>query len=291
VGGRAAHYEGPWAAAATTAVRDAGGVLKPDDLADHCGEWVDPLIGEYRQHQVLQLPPNGVGAAVLAGLRQLSRCADPGLAEVMLAARSGMEQASQHVADPRHVAVANFWATDTVYTAVVAGGMAVSLISSVFWAFGSGLSAGGAVLQNRGCGFSLEDGHPNAVGAGKRPAHTIIPSLLRTNGRTAAVLGVVGGPMQPQGQLQVIWSLVDRGADAQAALDAPRARWLARDLIAVEAGVADGDVAALGDAGFRVLRGRLDPAEAGAGQLVRIQDDGWLEGGADARRDGVAFGW
>jgi gamma-glutamyltranspeptidase/glutathione hydrolase len=273
------------------AVGAAGGVLDAADLAGHRGEWVGPVAGEYRQHQVLQLPPNGVGTAVLAGLRQLQRCPAPSLVDVMLAARSGMEQASRHIADPRHAVVPEFWATDTVYTAVVAGGMSVSLISSVFWAFGSGLSAGGAVLQNRGCGFTLADDHPNVVAAGKRPAHTIIPGLIRTGGRTTAVLGVVGGPMQPQGQMQVIWSLVDRGRDPQAALDEPRARWLAADLVAVEAGVEEDDVAALRGAGFRVLRGRLDPAEAGAGQLIRIRDDGWLEGGADARRDGVAFGW
>jgi gamma-glutamyltranspeptidase/glutathione hydrolase len=289
--GRAGHYEGPWAAGAVASVRDAGGALRPEDLANHRGEWVQPLCGEYRGHEVVQLPPNGVGAAVLAGLRRLARSDAPGLAEVMLAARDGMELASRYVADPRHVSVEEFWTGDTVYTAVAAGGMAVSLISSVFWAFGSGLSAGGAVLQNRGCGFALEAGHPNAAAGGKRPAHTIIPALLRKGGRTTAVLGVVGGPMQPQGQLQVISALLDRGADAQSALDAPRARWLARDLVAVEAGVDELDVTRLREAGFRVLTGPLDPAEAGAGQLIRVHADGWLEGGADARRDGTAFGW
>jgi gamma-glutamyltranspeptidase/glutathione hydrolase len=247
--------------------------------------------GGYRDHEVLQLPPNGVGAAVLAGLSELRAVPTPALADVMLAARSGMQQATSHVADPRHAAIPRFWAPDTVYTAVVADGMAVSLISSVFWAFGSGVSAGGAVLQNRGCGFSLDSAHPNAAGPGKRPSHTIIPALIRRDGRPVAVLGVVGGPMQPQGQLQVIWSLLDRGLDAQAAIDAPRARWLARDLVAVEAGVNPEELAGLRAAGFRVLGGALDPAEAGAAQLIRIDADGWLEGGADSRRDGIAFGW
>ncbi len=293
-GGRDAHYEGAWAEAAVAALGDAGGVLARDDLAAHRGEWVQPLSGAYRGHEVLQLPPNGVGAAVLAGLDRLSQRPDtdpPRLTEVMLAARTGMQLAAQYVADPRLVPVPKFWAGDTVYTAVVAGGMAVSLISSVFWAFGSGLSAGGAVLQNRGCGFSLVDGHPNTAAGGKRPAHTIIPSMVRRDGKTVAVLGVVGGPMQPQGQLQVLSALLDRGADAQAALDAPRARWLARDLVAVEAGIDQDDVVELKAAGFRVLSGPLDPSEAGAGQVICVHADGWFEGGADSRRDGVAFGW
>jgi gamma-glutamyltranspeptidase/glutathione hydrolase len=177
-----------------------------------------------------------------------------------------------------------------VYTAVVAGGMAVSLISSVYWVFGSGICAGGAVLQNRGCGFSLDPGHPNVAAPGKRPFHTIIPSLVRRGGKTWAVLGVVGGPMQPQGQVQVISHLVDHGLDPQAALDAPRARWLGRDLVALESGLGPDVAAAMQAAGFSVAGQPLPPREAGAGQVILVHDDGWLEGGADHRRDGLAFG-
>jgi gamma-glutamyltranspeptidase/glutathione hydrolase len=260
-------------------------------LSGHRGEWVAPLSVDYRGHQVFQLPPNGQGVAVLAGLRALGRTDRPGLAEVMVAAREAMVQAGRHVADPRHTRVPAFWDTDTVYTAVVADGMAVSLISSVFHAFGSGLTAAGAVLQNRGCGFSLADGHPNAVAGGKRPFHTIIPGLLRRDGRPGGAFGLVGGPMQPPGQLQLLWRLVDQGLDTQAAIDAPRARWLGRDLLAAEDGIDQETRDDLGRAGFRVLRGPLAPSEAGAAQVVRIHGDGRLEGGADARRDGVASGW
>src|SRR5439155_25052042 len=108
--------------------------------------------------------------------------------------REGMEGAHRHVADPRFAEVPRFWETekrDTVYTAVVAGGMAVGLISSVFMAFGSGICAGGSALQNRGFGFSLDDGHPNLVAGGKRPFHTIIPALLPRHGRAHAVFGVI----------------------------------------------------------------------------------------------------
>jgi gamma-glutamyltranspeptidase/glutathione hydrolase len=213
------------------------------------------------------------------------------MASLLTAVRDGMVLASRHVADPRYVDVPDFWSgRDTVYTAAVAGGMSVSLITSVFWLWGSGISAGGAVLQNRGAGFSLDSAHPNAAGPNKRPFHTIIPALVRDGSRPWAVLGVVGGPMQPQGQVQVLSHLIDHGRDPQTALDAPRARWLGRDLVGLEAGLGSNVADALRSAGFRVLDRPLPASELGAGQVIRIHADGWLEGGADQRRDGIAAG-
>src|SRR5207237_170935 len=111
------------------------------------------------------------------------------VARVMAAVVAGMRDAHRLVADPRLVDVPPFWTgRDTVYTAAVAGGLCVSLISSVFWAFGSGVHAGGTTLQNRGSGFSLDPGHPNVVAPRKRPFHTIIPALVRHDGRPWAVL-------------------------------------------------------------------------------------------------------
>jgi gamma-glutamyltranspeptidase/glutathione hydrolase len=206
----------------------------------------------------------------------------------MSAVREGMRLAHLHVADPRASRVPAFWG-DTVYTAAVADGTAVSLISSVFHLFGSGLTAGGAPLQNRGLGFSLDARSANCVAPGKRPFHTIIPAMVRRDGKLWAVMGVVGGPMQPQGHVQVLNQLIDVGADPQAALDAPRARWLGGDVVAIEEGTPAAQAEALRGAGFTVFDG-LTSAEFGAGQVVRAHDDGWLEGGADTRRDGVAFG-
>jgi gamma-glutamyltranspeptidase / glutathione hydrolase len=295
-GGRDAHYQGAWAEAAAAAVAAEDGVLGVDDLAGHAGEWTTPISGMFRGLEVLQHPPNGQGAAVLAALAVLDRTAPAAspvdrAAETMAAVRQGMRLAHRHVADPRSGAVAEFWTgRDTVYTAVVADGVGVSLISSVFYQFGCGLTAGGAALQNRGLGFSLDPDSPNRVGPGRRPFHTIIPALVRRDGRLWAVFGVVGGPMQPQGQVQVLAHLLDGGLDPQAALDAPRARWLGGDVIGLEEGV-DADAAdALRNAGFEVLAQPLHSAELGSGQVIRVHEDGWLEGGADGRRDGVAFG-
>jgi gamma-glutamyltranspeptidase / glutathione hydrolase len=186
--------------------------------------------------------------------------------------------------------------SDTVYLSAADGqGNMVSWIQSLYMGFGSGLTAGqtGVQLQNRGANFVLEEGHPNQVGPGRRPYHTIIPGFITRDGQAWCSFGVMGGFMQPQGHLQVGLNLIDYGMDPQTALDAPRFRWLEGRRVALE-GAVPGDVRR-----ELVRRGHELPSPEqaagvgyGGGQvIVRDPERGVLIGGSEPRSDGAAAGW
>lgn len=180
---------------------------------------------------------------------------------------------------------------DTVFIAVAdAEGTVVSFINSLFDDFGSGLVADntGVLLQNRGCGFSLEPGHPNEIAGHKRPMHTIIPALLTKDGEAVMAFGVTGGHFQPAGQVQVLSNIVDYGMSVQQAIDHPR--MLARgDAFELERTVPESVWA-----GLRARGHAPTVAADPLGTCHAIWVDharGVFLGGSDGRRDGMAIGY
>jgi len=179
---------------------------------------------------------------------------------------------------------------DTIYITVVdKNRMAVSLIYSIFHGFGSGIASEkfGILLQNRGAGFTLEPGHPNELGGGKRPMHTIIPGMLRQNGRVVMPFGVMGGAYQPNGHARLVSNLTDFDMDLQAAMDAPRA-FSDGGVLNVERGYPDAVRQQLSDLGHNV---EIPQTAIGGSQAIRIRSDGVLEGASDPRKDGCALGY
>jgi len=112
----------------------------------------------------------------------------------------------------------------TYFTCADKDGMMVSMIQSNFRGMGSGLVADGLgfMFQDRGQLFSLRDGHPNIYAPGKRPFQTIIPGFATKGADPWMSFGVMGGDMQPQGQVQIIVNRRDYGLEIQAAGDSPR---------------------------------------------------------------------
>lgn len=104
-------------------------------------------------------------------------------------------------------------------------GMMVSMIQSNYAGMGSGLVADGLgfMFQDRGALYSLHAGDANVYAAGKRPFHTLIPAFVMKDGEPWMAFGVMGGDMQPQGQVQVLVNMIDFGMNVQEAGDA--ARW------------------------------------------------------------------
>jgi gamma-glutamyltranspeptidase/glutathione hydrolase len=178
----------------------------------------------------------------------------------------------------------------TVYlTAADGDGMMVSFIQSNYGGFGSGIVVPGTgiSLQNRGFGFTLEEGHPNQVGGGKRPYHTIIPGFVMREGLPLMSFGVMGGPMQPQGHVQMMVRLADYGQNPQAAADAPRWRVVEGRKVYVEAGFAPDVLDDLRQRGHDL---EIQSMGFGGAQLILRLEDGYL-GASEPRKDGQAVGF
>lgn len=72
-GGRDAFYDGPMAKTMADYIQQQGGFLTVDDLANHRGNWVEPVSTNYRGFDVWELPPNGQGIAALQILNVLEQ--------------------------------------------------------------------------------------------------------------------------------------------------------------------------------------------------------------------------
>jgi gamma-glutamyltranspeptidase/glutathione hydrolase len=189
--------------------------------------------------------------------------------------------------------------------------MMVSLIQSNYRGMGSGVviprrqpvSGGrgtwGFMLQNRGAQFSLDPRSPNVIAPAKRPFHTIIPGMATRNGAPWLAFGVMGGTMQPQGQVQILVNLIDRGLNLQAAGDAPRVRHLgspdpgegreSTPGIFLESGIGPETRAALASRGHVILEQHQD---VGGYQAVMWDSTHKVwRGATEMRKDGVALGY
>ena len=325
--GRDGFYAGEVAEDMITSLRALGGSHTLDDLATTACTWGDPVAGGYKGHELLEHPPNGQGATAILLLNILSHFdlaamepfgADRAHLEAE-AAKLAYDARNRFLADADHTTrLAHMLAPetaarlaalidmkralpdprplteavhkDTIYITVVdRDRMAVSLIYSVFWGFGSGLASAkfGINFQNRGAGFTLEAGHPNEAAGGKRPMHTIIPAMLAKGGRVLMPFGVMGGAYQPAGHARLVTNMVDFGMDVQAAIDAPRS-FPDNDGFKLERGYAPGVAADLAARGHKV---GAPEVPLGGAQAIVMNDDGVLVAGSDPRKDGCAIGY
>ena len=130
----------------------------------------------------------------------------------------------------------------------------------------------------------------NCVGPRKKSYHTIIPGFLTKDGQPVGPFGVMGGFMQPQGQMQVLMNTIDYHLNPQAALDAPRWQWVGGKRIEVEPAVPSEIVEGLRAKGHDVV---VNPniISYGRGQIIWRNDEGVLMGATEPRADGVVAAW
>jgi gamma-glutamyltranspeptidase/glutathione hydrolase len=331
-GGAEAFYRGPVAASLTAELAGRGSALSTADFADFQPTREAPLRLAYRDHDVWTSGPNTQGFVLLEVLGALAAMPDDiaplgrdaGMLSDLFAA--GILDRDEHLADPAAMTVtveelldpqrlaalaaaARVGRTginearrvtrrpkgDTVAVATAdSDGRAVCLIQSLFYGFGAGIldPATGIVLHNRGSLFSLTPGSPNCLAPGRRPAHTLMPTMVTAGGRLRWVVGTMGGMAQPQIIAQVMLRLF-AGGSAQDAVSAPR--WVVGGLDLgqpttigyLESRLATDARESIASRMSTSMLGAVDDS-TGHSQAVAVADDGELSAGSDPRSDGRA---
>jgi len=329
--GARALYAGSLSQALVCGLRALGAPLDDDDFAAHRSEWQPPLVGSFAGFEVLTAPPVSQGFVLLQLLAALQHAglagADPlGPAAATLARLCALtaEASQRNLGDPRHVDldlatwlspqhIARLVDTardgrgalpsaaprprpdgDTVAIAAQdTDGFAVSLIQSVFHAFGAGVlePRTGIVCHNRGAAFTLHEG-PAMLAGRSRPPSTLTPAMLLRDGMLEVTIGTMGGKSQPQILMQLLARMA-ASADAVDALAAPR--WVVggfgaagETMVLVESSAPAVARQALHGSRLPVLTGAAFDDRAGHAQLVRRAACGTLLGATDPRADGIA---
>ena len=332
-GGADAYYAGRTGAAIARRL-EADGFVTAGDLAAHTGEWGEPLSTTYRGTTVYETPPPTQGLAALLSLNLLEGfplarhrvhslehlhllieivklayadrdrwIADPAAVSLPVDGLLDKAYAARRRAayDPRKAQAYEFGDPDGDTTGFVVAdgrGNLISVIQSVFNAFGSGIvvPGTGVVLQNRGRHFSMDPAHPNAFAPRKRPFHTLIAALATREGRPLFGFATMGANGQAMFHTQVFTNLIDYGMDMQEAIERPRFLIGAflpddpADAIHVESRVGARVLNALARKGHPIKVGPEFLNRTGHAHGIAFVGD-TLTGGADPRGDGVALGF
>jgi len=321
-------YRGDLAKKIVAFSNSCGGTMTLEDLAVHRADWCGTISTPFHGYEIHEIPPNGQGIAALIALGLLERVegfadldtdSPESLHLQIEAIKVAFADLHHHVAEPEYMKAtpddllrasylderSRLIQTDragaftpgvpgpggTVYlSAADENGMMVSFIQSNYMGFGSGVVVPGTgiSLQNRGCGFRSKPGHVNSVGPRKRPFHTIIPAFAMRDGQPEMSFGVMGGPMQAQGHVQMTVRVLMHGHHPQTASDAPRWQVMDDGTLAVESAMPPKTIDALARMGHRVI---IAPDTSfGGAQLIRRHSDGYIAG-SDHRKDGMAAGF
>ncbi|QQK64118.1 gamma-glutamyltransferase family protein [Cobetia sp. cqz5-12] len=186
---------------------------------------------------------------------------------------------------------------DTIWMGTTdSDGTTVSFIQSVYWEFGSGLvlPSSGVMWQNRGLAFDLAPDRLRSLAPGRKPFHTLNPSLACFDDGRVMAFGTMGGEGQPQTQAAVFTRIARHGMSLQDAISAPR--WLlgrtwgdvstSLKLESRLAGEMAQTLAAMGHE-VEVLDEAFSDTLGHAGAVMR-HPDGQVEAAHDPRSDGGA---
>jgi gamma-glutamyltranspeptidase/glutathione hydrolase len=266
------------------------GLLTMDDLAAYRAVWRKPVLGSYKDAQIVAMPPPTSGGVALVEILNLLEPLDlagkghssaDAIHLLGEAGRIAWADRGRYLADPDHVpqptatliskeyadrrrpemqldrttakGAGDVGAGSTTHISVVdRDGSAVALTCTVEQEFGSAVAAPGTgfVLNNELTDFD-PPGAANEPAPGKRPRSSMSPTIVVRDGEPALVLGGAGGSRIIMGVVTSVLNVLEFGMDAVHAVDAERAD-------------------NRGSATMRVEDARLDPAV-----LADLESRGW----------------
>lgn len=327
--GHQAFYDGDITQSIVATLQELGSPMSVDDFAQHHSDVASPISAIYDGTEYLTAPPPSQGAFFLESIAALemlrastAKAIDLDGPDALLVAtvlQAAAEDRDRLLGDPdfspldvqrllseRARQVADLQAMplpgqqnppptgDTVAVVTADGtGMWVSLIQSLFHAFGAGIldPQTGIVLHNRGASFSMSPEHPGAIAPSRRPPHTLMPVLTRSDSVLTGAHGTMGGRAQAQIHTQIAVRLAS-GDAPDVAIDRPR--WIlgpmeegsrAQRVVKAEKDVPTVVTDALREGGFVVSDLEAHDDGAGHAQIVRQGQDGKV-GASDPRSDG-----
>jgi gamma-glutamyltranspeptidase / glutathione hydrolase len=293
--GPAPFYTGDVAAAVCDWVADRGGLLTRADLAAYETVARAPVRVRFRGETVLTNPPPSAGGILLAyALALLDRePAPPSVATIVAAMESAQAERTQEflagLSDPgflERFSAARLGGT-THISAVDGEGWACAVTCTNGEGCGEVVPGTGIHLNNMMGEQDLSPFGFHAHPPGRRLPSMMAPTMVLAGDVPRLVLGSAGSNRIRSAILQVIVGVLDRGLDAQAAVDAPRAH-VEDGVLYAEPGVDTDELEAGGRALVRFTQRNL--FFGGAQVVLRDPATGALEGAGDPRRGGaVAF--
>jgi len=306
-----------------------GGLITMDDLAINQADWIESFGVDVFGLTAWTTPPNSqgyLGPATLAIFEMLDPPDDPDNPRwwhlLIEAYRCVAWERDELVTDPDRQPMANDEIFDrgrlgelaatitdhagnwpqpktgvsgTAYMCTAdSSGMIVSIIQSNYRGLGSpfGAARSGFLFQDRGLGFNLTPGHPNELTPGRRPLHTLSPTLWTQGDQPRWNIGTRGGDIQPQLVAQMAARVVRHRQDPVAAQEEPR--WSMNDFgpgsgseVIVEPGIPPAVLADLRGRGHEITE--LSERQGGWGPVSVIGVDGpTRQAAADPRVDTTA---
>lgn len=225
--GPSAFYTGDLAAAIVADMAAHGGFLSAADLAGYAVVERVPASGQYRGKRIATMSPPSSGGLVAAGLAALERqgMADTleGRAEALARAMLAMFEARRTgLGDPAFVPVAGESSETTSLCAMDVAGNAACITYSNNNHSGVVVPGTGILLNNQMRLFHAWDGSPNSVAPGKRPASSMMPSLVFDGARAEMAIGASGATRIVTALLQILFHHLGRGVPLEQAVREPR---------------------------------------------------------------------